>query len=119
MPQYVIPQQVAANAYDRQAHVAFATGESAGLTSDKYVRDTVFLATVLFLVGISSHLRIRQTRYALVAVGVILLGFSIVQLLGLRHRPEYRTARRQHRQALAHSACGASMRSASALSSRK
>ena len=53
------------------------------------------------MVGISSHLRIRQARYALVAVGVILLGFSIVQLLGLRPPPEYRNPHRQHRQALA------------------
>lgn len=87
MPQYVIPEQVAATAYDRQADLAFAKGESAGGTSDKYVRDTVFLATVLFLVGISSHFRIRQARYGLVAVGVALLGFSVVQLLGLPAPP--------------------------------
>ena len=87
MPQYVIPQQAAATAYDRRADLAFAKGESAGGTSDKYVRDTVFLATVLFLVGISSHFRIPQARYALVAVGIALLGFSIVQLLGLPAPP--------------------------------
>ena len=87
MPQYVIPQQVAATAYDKQADVAFAKGESAGGTSDKYVRDTVFLATVLFLVGISGHFRIRQARYALVGVGVALLAFSVVQLLGLPAPP--------------------------------
>jgi hypothetical protein len=87
MPQYVIPQQVAATAYDKQADVAFAKGQSAGGTSDKYVRDTVFLATVLFLVGISGHFRIRQARYALVGVGVALLAFSIVQLLGLPAPP--------------------------------
>jgi hypothetical protein len=87
MPQYVIPQQTAATAYDTQADLAFAKGESAGATSDKYVRDTVFLATVLFLVGISGHFRIRQARYALVAVGVALLAFSVVQLLGLPAPP--------------------------------
>ncbi len=87
MPQYVIAQQVAATAYDKQADVAFARGESAGGTSDKYVRDTVFLATVLFLVGISGHFRIRQARYALVTVGVALLAFSVVQLLGLPAPP--------------------------------
>ena len=31
-------------------------------TADKYIRATVFLATVLFLVGISGHFRIRQAR---------------------------------------------------------
>ena len=49
--------------------------------------DTVFLATVLFLVGISGHFRIRQARYALIVVGALLLGFSIVQLLGLPGPP--------------------------------
>jgi hypothetical protein len=87
MPQYVIPQQVSAAALNSQAVAAFAKGESAGGTSDNYVRDTVFLATVLFLVGISGHFRIRQARYALVAVGIALLGFSVVQLLGLPAPP--------------------------------
>jgi hypothetical protein len=87
MPQYVIPQQVVAAAYDTQATATFAEGENAGETSDKYVRDTVFLATVLFLVGISGHFRIRQARYALIAVGVALLSFSVIQLLGLPAPP--------------------------------
>jgi hypothetical protein len=87
MPQYVIPQQVAANAYDKQADAAFAKGSDAGGTADKYVRDTVFLATVLFLVGISGHFKIRQARYGLVGVGVLLLAFSVVQLLGLPAPP--------------------------------
>ena len=41
-------------------------GSDAGGTADKYVRDTVFLATVLFLIGISGHLKLRQARYGLV-----------------------------------------------------
>jgi hypothetical protein len=87
MPQYVIPAQAAATAYGRRAIASFAKGESAGGTSDEYVRDTVFLATVLFLVGISGHFRIRQARYALIGVGIALLGFSAVQLLGLPAPP--------------------------------
>jgi hypothetical protein len=87
MPQYVIPQQATANTYDAEADKAFAEGQSAGGTSDKYVRDTVFLATVLFLVGISGHFRIHQARYALVGIGVLLLAFSIIQLAGLPAPP--------------------------------
>ncbi len=87
MPQYVIPQQQASVAYDRAADAAFAKGEKAGGTSDDYVRDTVFLATVLFLVGISGHFRIYQARYALVTIGIALLAFSIVQLGGLPPPP--------------------------------
>jgi hypothetical protein len=87
MPQYVIPQQRAANAFDTASDAAFKTGENAGGTSDDYVRDTVFLATVLFLVGISGHFRIHQARFALVAIGLALLAFSIVQLGGLPAPP--------------------------------
>jgi hypothetical protein len=87
MPQYVIPEQIAADADDAQATAYFATGENAASTSDKYVRDTVFLATVLFLVGISGHFRVPRARYALVGIGIALLGFSIIQLLGLPAPP--------------------------------
>ena len=87
MPQYVIPQQFAATVYDTKADAAFAEGAAAGGTADKYVRDTVFLATVLFLVGISGHFKFRQARYGLVGVGVLLLAFSVVQLLGLPAPP--------------------------------
>jgi hypothetical protein len=87
MPQYVIPQQALANRYDAEADKAFAEGQSAGETADKYVRDTVFLATVLFLVGISGHFRIRQARFALVGIGLVLLAFSIIQLAGLPAPP--------------------------------
>ena len=87
MPQYVIPQAHAAAAYDAAADASFAKGTKAGATGDKYVRDTVFLATVLFLVGISGHFPLRQARYGLIAVGVLLLVFSIVQLAELPGPP--------------------------------
>ena len=38
MPQYVIPQDAAAKAYDAQADAAFAKGSEAGETADKYIR---------------------------------------------------------------------------------
>jgi hypothetical protein len=87
MPQYVIPQAAAAKAHDRLATAAFAKGAEAGATADKYIRDTVFLATVLFLVGISGHFPVRQARVGLVAVGGCLLVFAVVQLLGLPGPP--------------------------------
>jgi hypothetical protein len=87
MPQYVIPQATVANADDAAADAAFAKGTKAGATGDKYVRDTVFLATVLFLVGISSHFPLRPARYGLIGVGGLLLVFSVVQLLELPRPP--------------------------------
>jgi hypothetical protein len=87
MPQYVILQEHAANVDDAQADASFAKGSEAGATGDKYVRDTVFLATVLFLVGISGHFPLRQARYALIGVGALILVFAVVQLLGLPGPP--------------------------------
>jgi len=87
MPEYVIPQETLSRKDDAQADAAFARGSSAAATSDKYVRDTVFLATVLFLVGISAHFTLPQARYGLLTVGGLILAFSIVQLLGLPGPP--------------------------------
>ena len=87
MPQYVIPQEAAANADDAQADAEFAKGSKAGATGDDYVRDTVFLATVLFLVGISSHFPLRQARFGLIAVGALILVFAVIQVLGLPGPP--------------------------------
>ena len=83
----LIPQQRVASAYDRASDAAFTRGEKAGGTSDDYVRDTVFLATVLFLVGISGHFKLRGARDGLVGVGIALLVFSVIQLLGLPAPP--------------------------------
>ena len=87
MPQYVIPQEATAKAHDAQADAAFVKGAHAGSTADKYIRDTVFLATVLFLVGISGHFTVRQARLGLITVGVLLLVFAVIQLLGLPGPP--------------------------------
>jgi hypothetical protein len=59
---------------------SFAEGASAGEAADKYVRTTVFLATVLFLVGISTHFPLRGVRYALVGLSCVLLVVALVQL---------------------------------------
>jgi len=87
MPQYRVPQAQQARTLDRGADRAFAEGRAAGATSDKYVRITVLLATVLFLVGISSHFPLRGARYGLVGMASLLLVISVVQLLSLPGPP--------------------------------
>ena len=47
----------------------------------------MFLATVLFLVGISGHFPLRQARYGLIGIGALILLFAVVQLLGLPGPP--------------------------------
>jgi hypothetical protein len=87
MPQYKEPGLAEASALDRQADLLVVTGEHAGTTSDKYIRVTVFLASVLFLVGISTHFPLRGVRYALIVLGGTLLVLSLVQLAQLPRPP--------------------------------
>jgi hypothetical protein len=81
MPQYKLPAQTQANALDNRASAKFDEGNNAGLVSDNYVRITVFLAAVLFLVGIGSSFQLAGVRYALIAFGSVLLIISIVLIV--------------------------------------
>ena len=87
MPEYRQPLLDGAKALDQRAEKASAKGAEAGETADKYVRTTVFLAVVLFLVGISTHFPFRGVRYALVALGALLLLVSLIQLAQLPGPP--------------------------------
>jgi hypothetical protein len=81
MPQYKLPQQVRANALDAAATAKFNEGTHGGEISDNYIRITVFLAAVLFLVGIGSTFKLHQIRYALITFGTVLLVLAVVLLL--------------------------------------
>ena len=87
MPQYTRPGLAEARAFDNRAKAAFLGGEKDGATADKYVRLTVVLASILFLVGISTHFPYRSVRSGLIGVGIALLLVSLVQLLGLPPPP--------------------------------
>ena len=87
MPQYRIPQEAAARALNAQADALTAEANDAADTGDKYVRLTVLLAAVLFLVGIGSRFPVRVARYGLITVAAALLVVSVVQLLGLPGPP--------------------------------
>jgi len=81
MPQYQLPEQTQANTYDNEATAEFQAGNSAATTGDNYVRITVFLTAVLFLVGIGSSFKLPGARYALVAFGSVLLVVAVVLIL--------------------------------------
>ena len=65
----------------------YTEGQKAATNADDYVRITVFLATVLFLVGISGHFRLKAARYGLVTVGVIVLIVAVATLTTLPGPP--------------------------------
>ena len=81
MPQYKLPAQAQATALDDEATAKFSEGTKAGLTGDDYVQITVFLAAVLFLVGIGSSFKLHGVRYALITFGSVLLIVAVVLIL--------------------------------------
>jgi hypothetical protein len=66
-----------------EARAGYKEGEHAAAISDDYVRTTVILGSVLFLIGISSHFPVRGARIGMVSVGVALLVFAVVLILTL------------------------------------
>ena len=87
MPQYKPTGEALSKRLDEQADELYASGAEAGETSDKYIRVTVILASVLFLVGISTHFPYRVIRLGLIVVGAGLLVFAGIQLLQLPGLP--------------------------------
>ena len=87
MPQYKTRNRPRRGSSACRAQAEFDEGQSASGTADKYVRLTVFLAAVLFLVGIASHFAARAARYGLIGIASVLLIVSAVQLLGLPGPP--------------------------------
>jgi hypothetical protein len=86
MPDYVQPGLAQSDRLDATADAKYSLGEAAASNSDNYVRTTIFLASVLFLVGISSHFRVKGARVALVVVGGTMMTLAIV-LLALAPKP--------------------------------
>src|SRR5450631_233293 len=81
MPQYKLASQARAAALDAAADAKFRVGSRDGLVGDDYVRITVFLAAVLFLLGIGSSFKLHGVRYALITFGSVLLILSVVLIL--------------------------------------
>jgi hypothetical protein len=82
MPQYKLPAQAQATALDNQADAKFAQGTKDGGIGDNYIQITVFLAAVLFLVGIGSSFKLHGVRYALITFGSVLLIVAVVLIVG-------------------------------------
>jgi hypothetical protein len=83
MPAYEPPNTDDVATLKREATSLFERGEDQGKDADKYVRTTVYLASVLFLVGISTQFPVRTARYGLLGVGGVILVFAVIQLVTL------------------------------------
>jgi hypothetical protein len=87
MPQYHPTGAVISQQLDTQADDLYSEGEHDAQTGDKYVRATVILASVLFLVGISTHFPLPGVRIGLITVATALLIFGVIEILQLPGPP--------------------------------
>lgn len=83
MPQYHPSGEADSLSLDARAQAEYAEGQHAGEVADDYVRTTVVLASVLFLVGISSHFLIRSVRVGVLVLAAALLAAAAVAIIRL------------------------------------
>jgi hypothetical protein len=81
MPEYVNPQLERGAAMNELANRRFVEGTAARGHADDYIRTTVMLATVLFLIALSQRFRVRRVRYGVLAVAGGLMIFGLVTIL--------------------------------------
>jgi hypothetical protein len=80
MAQYKQPELVESAALDTKATEDYTLGVQAGSNADNYIRDTIYLATILFLIGISGHFRFLRIRLGLVVLSGIMMIIAIVEI---------------------------------------
>jgi hypothetical protein len=81
MPQYKNASSDQAARLDREALSAFDAGNHERDIGDQYVRVTVLLAVVLFLTAVSQRFNFRNVRLGIIGLAILVLVFSIVQLV--------------------------------------
>jgi hypothetical protein len=83
MTEYRSSKTVESDKLRDQATDVFEQGTRARQRSDKYVRATVTLATVLLLIAVSQRFKTRGVRYGLLVVATLLLCFPVYNILTL------------------------------------
>jgi hypothetical protein len=77
MPEYRNHNLIQAAELNRQADDAFEQGTLARDNSDKYVRGTVLLATILFLIALAQRFKVHVVRLGLLAVAAIMMVYAL------------------------------------------
>lgn len=81
MPQYKVSLSEEAARLEAQASQTYAKGQAANQQSDDYVLNTVFLATVLFLVSIAERFKWIPVQSAVLLIAFALLLFGLYHLV--------------------------------------
>ena len=85
MQEYEDPLTEQAAELNKEASHAFDLGVEFRKTGEKYVRVTVFLAAVLFLIAIGQRFKIRGVRYAVNIVAGVFLVYAMILFIVYPH----------------------------------
>jgi hypothetical protein len=80
MPEYVNPQIEQGEQLNIRATAEFDEGTHARSIADDYIRTTVVLASVLFLLAIAQRFRVRGVRIGVLAVSGVLLLYGVITI---------------------------------------
>jgi len=83
MPQYKNPDTEKAARLNASASAAFDDGTKARETGEKYVRDTVVFAMVLFLVAIAQRMKDKTLRGGVNVMALLLAAYGLVSVIRL------------------------------------
>ena len=83
MPEYVNSKTVEGQTLNDEATATFDEGTESRETADRYVRQTVLLATVLFLVAIAQRFKFRGVRTATGVIALLLLLYAVSGIVTL------------------------------------
>ena len=81
MPEYKDPLAVQARALDGHATDAFDAGVESRDRAEHYVRVTVLLAAVLFLIALGQRFKFRGVRVAVLTVAGLILVYTLITVL--------------------------------------
>jgi hypothetical protein len=77
MPEYRNARLERSKELHQEASAVFTEGTEARETAEKYVRSTVLLATILFLIALAQRFKLRKVRMGLFLVAAILMVYAI------------------------------------------
>jgi hypothetical protein len=84
MPEYTNPLVNEGNAMNDEATAIFDEGTEAREVSDDYIRTTVVLATVLFLLALSQRFRVRGVRIAVLIISGLLMTYGLATIISFK-----------------------------------
>ncbi|MGB3703050.1 MAG: hypothetical protein WA997_17445 [Anaerolineales bacterium] len=81
MPEYQVSLVQEADRLEVEATETFAKGQVANQTSDNYILNTVFLASVMFLGGIATRFKAMSARWVIILFSLLILVFGLYNIL--------------------------------------